>query len=430
MPNTILHKRGTSIPGAASLLTGELAINTATGDVFTKTDGGSVVSISPTALAGKASLAGATFTGKINTPASTTATAFLNLPHGSQPNTPVNGDLFTTTFDLGCRINGTTRYFAQKSNSNTFTAGQKQTVSHSSTTAGLNVGPVAGDPSSLANGDVWHNGTTFKLSARINGATQNLATEAYVTSAVPAYATTAQARSITSTTTVMSPNRAAWLQMSPDFISIYRAGMTATNTGTVTFQAGAVTTRAAVSASSSHVLRTFGASQIDQTQTMTTRERSVSYTNFNKVWWCAGRTSLSTTTTAGITWGFYCGKAEADANGDLARAGFGWKVSSGTSPQYLVLQVHNGTTLTNVTSTYAILADAGGDFPFFDWDIIKEANGTTTLYVNGNSVATTAAGPAGASYASVCVWREEIVCGAGVSGGFVNSRSKFATINF
>lgn len=121
-----------------------------------------------------ARLDGATFTGKVNVPASTTAGAFLNLPHGSQPNTPVNGDLFTTTFDLGCRINGTTRYFAQKSNSNTFTAGQKQTVSHSSTTAGLNIGPVAGDPSSLANGDVWLNSTTNNLLARINGGNQQL----------------------------------------------------------------------------------------------------------------------------------------------------------------------------------------------------------------------------------------------------------------
>jgi len=114
---------------------------------------------------------GATFTGKINTAATTATAAGLTLPHGTVPSAPVNGDLFTTTFDLGCRINGTTRYFAQKSNSNTFTAGQKQTVSHNSTTAGLNVGPVAGDPSSLANGDVWLNSTTNALNARVNGVT-------------------------------------------------------------------------------------------------------------------------------------------------------------------------------------------------------------------------------------------------------------------
>ena len=46
MANTIRHKRGTTTPGAGSLVTGELAINTSTGAVFTKTDGGSVVNIS------------------------------------------------------------------------------------------------------------------------------------------------------------------------------------------------------------------------------------------------------------------------------------------------------------------------------------------------------------------------------------------------
>ncbi len=45
MPNTIRHKRGTTTPSAASLVTGEIAINTATGVAFTKTDAGSVVSL-------------------------------------------------------------------------------------------------------------------------------------------------------------------------------------------------------------------------------------------------------------------------------------------------------------------------------------------------------------------------------------------------
>lgn len=45
MPNTIRHKRGTTTPAAASLVTGEIAINTATGAAFTKTDAGSVVAI-------------------------------------------------------------------------------------------------------------------------------------------------------------------------------------------------------------------------------------------------------------------------------------------------------------------------------------------------------------------------------------------------
>lgn len=51
MPNTIRHKRGTTTPLASALVTGELAINTATGAVFTKTDAGAVVSLGGLSLA-------------------------------------------------------------------------------------------------------------------------------------------------------------------------------------------------------------------------------------------------------------------------------------------------------------------------------------------------------------------------------------------
>ena len=63
MANTIKHKRGTTTPTAGQLLVGEIAINTATGAVFTKTDGGSVLALNS---------ASPTFTG---TPAAPTATA-------------------------------------------------------------------------------------------------------------------------------------------------------------------------------------------------------------------------------------------------------------------------------------------------------------------------------------------------------------------
>ena len=45
MANILKHKRGTTTPTAGQLVVGELAINTTTGGVFTKTDGGSVVSV-------------------------------------------------------------------------------------------------------------------------------------------------------------------------------------------------------------------------------------------------------------------------------------------------------------------------------------------------------------------------------------------------
>lgn len=59
---------------------------------------------------------------------------------------------------------------------NTYTAGSKQTIEHSSSNAGLNIKPAAGDPSTPADGDVWYNSTTGKFRKRENGVTSDLDT--------------------------------------------------------------------------------------------------------------------------------------------------------------------------------------------------------------------------------------------------------------
>jgi hypothetical protein len=57
----------------------------------------------------RAALAGATFTGKVNTLASAVGGAGLNLPHGTAPTTPTNGDIWTTTAGVYARVNGATQ---------------------------------------------------------------------------------------------------------------------------------------------------------------------------------------------------------------------------------------------------------------------------------------------------------------------------------
>jgi hypothetical protein len=51
---------------------------------------------------------------------------------------------------------------------------QRVLLSPSATLSGLNVGSLAGNPSSLSNGDIWYNSTSNALNARINGATVTL----------------------------------------------------------------------------------------------------------------------------------------------------------------------------------------------------------------------------------------------------------------
>jgi hypothetical protein len=46
---------------------------------------------------------------RLVTPATTTTRAFLNLPHGTAPSSPVNGDIWTTTAGLFVQINGVTK---------------------------------------------------------------------------------------------------------------------------------------------------------------------------------------------------------------------------------------------------------------------------------------------------------------------------------
>ncbi len=58
--------------------------------------------------AASATIASINILGTYNAPASTTAGPSLNLPHGSAPTSPVNGDMWTTTAGLYTRTNGTT----------------------------------------------------------------------------------------------------------------------------------------------------------------------------------------------------------------------------------------------------------------------------------------------------------------------------------
>ena len=111
-------------------------------------------------------LTGATFTGKVNTPASVTTGAGLNIAHGTAPTSPVSGDIWTTTSSLLARINTTTQTIAFRS-ANTFTA--KQTLMTGTTaSAPLNV-PHGVAPTTPANGDIWT--TTAGLYAQLNGTT-------------------------------------------------------------------------------------------------------------------------------------------------------------------------------------------------------------------------------------------------------------------
>ncbi|UHS61060.1 hypothetical protein HRR99_05795 [Agrobacterium vaccinii] len=101
--NTVSSVNGQG--GAVVLAKGDVGL----GNVDNTSDASKPVSTAQqTALNAKANVAGQAFTGEITVPASTTATAMWNMPHGVAPTTLANGDVWTQTTGIFARINGVT----------------------------------------------------------------------------------------------------------------------------------------------------------------------------------------------------------------------------------------------------------------------------------------------------------------------------------
>jgi hypothetical protein len=97
----------------------------------------------------------------------------VNLTLNAQGNLALNNTGATTiNGTTGLTLNGGNGSLAITSSGHTFT--KKAFFTPTSTQSGLNVGSLAGNPSSPANGDIWNNSTTNTLNARINGATVSL----------------------------------------------------------------------------------------------------------------------------------------------------------------------------------------------------------------------------------------------------------------
>lgn len=254
-------------------------------------------------------------------------------------------------------------------------------------------------------------GTPTAPTATAGTNTTQIATTAFVTTAVPAQATVAQSRSASSTTVSQNPSTTLWQSINPGFIQITHAGLGYTATGTMGGTAqgyyGARMTMGTAGAASANY-RFSGASFDSGYICMSKGYRS--YIDFSRYTRISGRFYTEDTwTDPQLTAAVYYGKAANSSNGDLARAGFGWKLSGNATASLRnpVLQVHNGTTLTNVTTSFALVAQQ-----YFDWDIISDGTGNVTLFINGTQYATTSAGPnADTSYSgtSPMIWSEEFI---------------------
>ena len=174
---THLTAGGTSYNGSTAVTVTSDATNLNTASTIVARDGSGNFSANTitAALTGTASgnlpLIGGTLTGELKTIASTATTAGLNVPPGTAPTSPANGDIWTTSGGAYVQINGAT-VGPLGTGGSTFTGGtltsELITTASTTTNAGLNIPPGTA-PTTPSNGDVWT--TSSGIYVRINGTT-------------------------------------------------------------------------------------------------------------------------------------------------------------------------------------------------------------------------------------------------------------------
>jgi hypothetical protein len=285
-----------------------------------------------------------------------------------------SGTFAAWTINVGGVVGGL--YLAVSNNLSELTA----TASTARTNLGL--GTMSTEPASayLSTASAVANYLTISNAASTY-LTQSSASSTYIAQA--SFATSTQAQAGTSTTTVISPST---LLDAKVFAGYKPLSLVYTWTSAVS-GSGATTTAngqsknvfAPTSATGSAIVYIFNYAS-------SRGQQSASGADFTKRTTIGGRFIKTTTTAdANSVFRFLLGKAiPSPAAGDLASRGIGFRqVSNGA----LELQVHNGTTLYNVTSSFTPTANQS-----YDVVIVADA-GTATMFVNGSSVATSANAP-------------------------------------
>jgi len=168
-----------NVSGVKTFTTSPILPTPTAGDNSTK---GATTAYVDAANALDAKLAGATFTGKVITPASTTGGAGLSVGQGALPSTPADGDIWMVTSSLqwqgagatytAVTLNGTQTITNNKTFSATANAISGRLVFNASdaTRHRLNVAASTTIPAAPADGDVWSTASGFY--GRVGGVTR------------------------------------------------------------------------------------------------------------------------------------------------------------------------------------------------------------------------------------------------------------------
>lgn len=250
-------------------------------------------------------------------------------------------------------------------------------------------------------------GTTAVTQSAGNSTTA-VATTAFVTAAVPAFATNAQIVTGTSTTTTLAPGNAGFFLANPKLRSLAAINSTSiSGSGAITANSGYTFLREAYLTALSVGRASYGIG-IAGTAGFGGSTSNFNQINFSNKVWMSGYTNTGNSGTPSylgdsntivrVTLGGY----STATTGDMTQKGIGWKKVGGVS-SFIVLTVHNGTTLTDVTTSTAVADGAA-----VNWQIYSDGSGNVTLYINGSQAATTSAGPTGLTTSLYSAYREQV----------------------
>ena len=370
-------------------------------------------------------LTGGTLSGKVNTVATTTANAGLSIPVGPAPTVPVDGDFWMSSIGPVVRLAGVTLNIPTAGLNNTFTGVNTFTstlnysgsnsnygsatgasaigISVGATTNGstkaVNIGTngLAGSFTNITVGSTTGTSTTT-LQGITNGVTQAvgdnttaLATTAFVTAAVPAFATDAQAQTGSSTTLAMSPSAVAYaIGSCSNFLIPANAWAVATSgTGAVSQQS--FYTWRVNSPTTAIGYGNAGLNFGGHTRATTGGSSGISNPfNWSKRFVGRFRFTFNTSPTdSNAVFRLCWGKSSNATTGDLAIRGVAIKrIASGA----IILQSHDGTTLTSTTSSFTPTINL-----WYDATIVSDGTGNVSLSINDSVVASNSGGATTAS---------------------------------
>jgi hypothetical protein len=246
-------------------------------------------------------------------------------------------------------------------------------------------------------------GTPTAPTATAGTNTTQIATTAFVTAAVPAFATFTTPGP-TATTTALSPAVMMSHIMHGGFKEWGRAGGTLTagtgaSVGINNYSASCTEIVGPNAGVAGYAMAVWDTSSSGFGMLGMARGVNGDIRNWSKPFWASGRGQLgffgntSYNGTASSVVRASVGGKSSGSSGDISvnEPGVGWYFVPGSA---MVFQVSrgNGTALTNVTTSFTPVAQQ-----VFDWKIYSDGAGNCTLYVNDTQVATTTAGPTNSS---------------------------------